>query len=166
MREHVRTYHYLVENYREKGRVRQRTLAYLGKYPSVEEALIGLPKDIESWQKSLPRAYQKRDEAKAAYEKELARFSKPFVFDESMWHRSQHSQERLHWEERQPQGYRWKLLRTANNKYQEWEGHLSWVQKRLTELQARLAKLQALSNPDGSDHRSPSEQTFVGTTAV
>jgi len=36
----TRTYYYVVESYRnEAGKVRQRTLAYLGKYPTVEEAL-------------------------------------------------------------------------------------------------------------------------------
>src|ERR687891_658281 len=44
---HIKTYHYLVESYRENGQVRQRTLAYLGEYSSVEEALAGLPVDIE-----------------------------------------------------------------------------------------------------------------------
>jgi hypothetical protein len=78
-----RTYYYLVESYRENGRVRQRTIAYLGRYSSVEDALTRLPKDIERWKdQDLPWRCQQRDKAKAAYEEELARFSKPFVFNE------------------------------------------------------------------------------------
>jgi len=42
-----RTYYYLVETYREGGRVRQRALAYLGEYPKVEEAVAQLPRRIE-----------------------------------------------------------------------------------------------------------------------
>ena len=39
-------YHYLVTSVREGGKVRQRVLVYLGKYPSVEAALEGIPEDI------------------------------------------------------------------------------------------------------------------------
>jgi hypothetical protein len=68
-----RTYYYLVESYRDNGRVRQKTLAYLGKYPSVEDALALLPQDIERWkEKTLPMVRRWRDEAKAIYEEELA----------------------------------------------------------------------------------------------
>ena len=41
------TYYYLVESYRDGGKMRQRTVAYLDEYPSVHEALAGLPEDIE-----------------------------------------------------------------------------------------------------------------------
>ncbi len=42
-----RTYYQLVENRREDGKVRQKVLAYLGHYTSVEEALGALPVAIE-----------------------------------------------------------------------------------------------------------------------
>jgi hypothetical protein len=41
------TYHYLVKSVREGGKVRQKTLLYLGQYATVETALEELPKDIE-----------------------------------------------------------------------------------------------------------------------
>jgi hypothetical protein len=41
-----RVYHYLVAAERSGGRVRQKTVAYLGDYPSVEAALEGLPAEI------------------------------------------------------------------------------------------------------------------------
>jgi len=42
-----RTYYYLVESYRDGGKVRHRTLAYLMKYATVEQALTELPRRIE-----------------------------------------------------------------------------------------------------------------------
>ncbi len=42
-----RTYYQLVESRREDGKVRQRIIAYLGHYTSVEEALGALPVAIE-----------------------------------------------------------------------------------------------------------------------
>ncbi len=41
-----RVYHYLVTAERCGGRVQQKTVAYLGDYPSVEAALEGLPAEI------------------------------------------------------------------------------------------------------------------------
>ncbi len=41
-----RVYHYLVAAERSGGRVRQKTVAYLGDYPSVEAAHDGLPAEI------------------------------------------------------------------------------------------------------------------------
>jgi hypothetical protein len=37
----ARTYYQLVESYREDGKVRQRMLAHLGHYPSLEAAIEG-----------------------------------------------------------------------------------------------------------------------------
>jgi len=37
-----RTYYYLVESHRDGEKVRQRTLAYLGVYPSLEAAILGI----------------------------------------------------------------------------------------------------------------------------
>jgi hypothetical protein len=44
-----RTYHYLVRNERVDGRVRQRVIAYLGKYPTVELALERLTRDVATF---------------------------------------------------------------------------------------------------------------------
>src|ERR1041384_249019 len=41
-----RAYHYLVTTERKGGRVRQRTVAYLGDYPTVAAALAKLPDEI------------------------------------------------------------------------------------------------------------------------
>jgi hypothetical protein len=41
------TYHYLVRSERVNGKVRQRVIAYLGKYESLEEALTELPIEIK-----------------------------------------------------------------------------------------------------------------------
>ena len=117
-----KAYHYLVENYRENSRVRQRTLAYLGKYPTVEEALAGLPDEIWWWRGVLARVLQVRIAAKSACE------------------------------------------------YEQAERDIVEAKKRIAGLEARLAKLQALSrspeplalsdsrrdsegSPDGSDHK-------------
>ncbi len=43
-----RAYHYLVATERRGGRVRQKTVAYLGDYPSAEAALERLPAEIAS----------------------------------------------------------------------------------------------------------------------
>ena len=40
------TYYYLVSCVREGGKVRQRTLAYLGAYPTVDAALQGIPAEV------------------------------------------------------------------------------------------------------------------------
>ncbi|MHC4403112.1 MAG: hypothetical protein ACYTG0_25910 [Planctomycetota bacterium] len=41
------TYHYLVESVRENGKVKQKTLLYLGDYATIDAALEGLPKDVQ-----------------------------------------------------------------------------------------------------------------------
>lgn len=56
-----RRYH-LVENYREDGKVRQRTIAYLGEYPTIEAAIEGLTQEI---QRRHQRAESSRREADA-----------------------------------------------------------------------------------------------------
>jgi hypothetical protein len=50
-----RRYHQLVEGYREDGKVKQRVLAHLGRYESVEEALKELPRSIALRRRVLPR---------------------------------------------------------------------------------------------------------------
>jgi len=42
-----RVYHYLVTSERIGHRVRQKTVAYLGRYPSLDAALSGLASEIE-----------------------------------------------------------------------------------------------------------------------
>jgi len=60
-----RTYYYLVESYREGEKVHQRTVAYLGKYPTLAEALAGIPADIER-KKNNAAALLQRDETQRA----------------------------------------------------------------------------------------------------
>jgi chromosome segregation ATPase len=114
-----KTYYYLVENYREKGRVRQRTLAYLGKYASVEESLTGLPADIEKHQRFLSRAYQSQQEVMAY----LSRLSR---FEDS--HR--------YWQER---------CQEARETLRQAEQQIDRLRKELVALEGRLVKLQILS---------------------
>jgi hypothetical protein len=42
-----RPYHYLVVSERQGNKVRQRTVGYLGKYPSMEIALVEMPAEIK-----------------------------------------------------------------------------------------------------------------------
>ncbi len=41
-------YYSLVETYRDAGQVRQRRIAYLGRYPTVEAAICGLEAELEA----------------------------------------------------------------------------------------------------------------------
>lgn len=50
-----RTYYYLVESYRRDGKVRQRMLAYLGEYPTVEMAITEYQKKIEYYQREIEK---------------------------------------------------------------------------------------------------------------
>jgi hypothetical protein len=162
-RDPVRTYYYLVESYREAGKVRQRTLAYLGEYPTVEEALTRLPVDIERRKKNLLSWSQPRlEEAKAAYQELIARAEKPLVIKEESrfpwqlqerWHRE--SQERL----------RDKLIPTAEREYLARERSVRFMQEWIGELESRLVKLQSLSTPSSSAHELADAEHFVGTTA-
>jgi hypothetical protein len=81
-RDQVRTYYYLVESYRESGKVHQRTLAYLGEYPTVEEALMKLPVDIDRQKTYVPSICQRRDAALADYQKWVDRVGEPLVIRE------------------------------------------------------------------------------------
>jgi hypothetical protein len=155
----VRTYYYLVESYRESGKVHQRTLAYLGEYPTVEEALARLPQDIERWtEETLPRACRERDEAKAYYDAALGRGPAPeFIVKHSQFSSPSWQQWR---------SYKASLrLPAARENYRQVERHVAWVQKHIAELEARLVKLQALSRPDRSAHELRSGPPFVGTTS-
>lgn len=46
-----RTYYQLVESHRTDGKPRQRVVLHLGRYPTVDEALKGWPKDIKRLRK-------------------------------------------------------------------------------------------------------------------
>jgi len=45
-RQGERVYHYLVASERQGGQVRQKTVAYLGEYPTIQAALEALPNEI------------------------------------------------------------------------------------------------------------------------
>jgi len=62
-----RTYYYLVETWREGGRIRQRSLAYLGKYFSLEDALAGLPDDIGKYRGRVEFWQNAADECEGKY---------------------------------------------------------------------------------------------------
>jgi len=51
-----RRYFYLVESARKGGKVRQKVVAYLGQYSTVEAALAGLPRDVDKWRGWVVRA--------------------------------------------------------------------------------------------------------------
>ena len=134
------TYYYLVESYRENGCVRQRTLAYLGEYPSVEAALAGLPQDIEAEKRNyLNGRRQWHDEAKADYEKALADFSKlSGYYGTFPWYNEA-------WLER----LRRRVLIT-DKRYRRAQHLVKSSETWLARLEARLAKLQDLSRKDCS----------------
>ncbi len=58
------TYHYLVTSERRGGCVRQKTLAYLGQYASLSNALEGLPLEIAMFNKWSAEWAKKADEAR------------------------------------------------------------------------------------------------------
>jgi hypothetical protein len=53
-------YYQLVESYLVDGKPRQRVLLHLGRYPTVEAALEGWPKEVEGLRRY---AHQRRDKA-------------------------------------------------------------------------------------------------------
>ena len=59
-----RAYHYLVTAERQGGRVRQKTVAYLGEYPNIATALAGLSAQIEMLNRNALRFSQKADHVK------------------------------------------------------------------------------------------------------
>ena len=136
----VRTYYYLVESYRDAGKVRQRTLAYLGRYPTVKEALTGLPAEIECWKNDLLYRHRQLEEAKADYDAALG-VESSFSHADSGRYTQRLYRARL------------KLCKATKN-YRRAEPRVAWVQQQVTALEARLAKLQALSRPDCSAHES------------
>jgi hypothetical protein len=160
-RDPVRTYYYLVESYRESGKVRQRTLAYLGGYPSVEDALARLPQDIERCQESLPRAHRDQGRAAVAYQNLVDRAGEPLVYNERIF-RSREFQERWH-REFQAELIN-KHIPRAERKYLAAEREVRVTQEHIAELEARLVKLQSLSIPSCSAQEIPGAGTVVGTT--
>jgi hypothetical protein len=50
-----REYYQVVEGHREDGKVKQRVLAHLGRYPTVREALEHLPESIARRRRTLSR---------------------------------------------------------------------------------------------------------------
>jgi hypothetical protein len=60
-----RKYFYLVECRREGGKVRQRTLAYLGPVGSLEDAIAYWQAEAERLQRMAEKAQRQRDEARA-----------------------------------------------------------------------------------------------------
>ena len=51
-------YFYLVENYRDKDKVRQRELAYLGKMPDIKSAIDELQAAVAGWENSRIQALE------------------------------------------------------------------------------------------------------------
>lgn len=54
--------HHLVENYRKDGKVRQRTIAYLGEYPTVEVAIEQLVPEIQRRRQRAESSRRKAEE--------------------------------------------------------------------------------------------------------
>jgi hypothetical protein len=65
-RKRVNSYEYyqLVESRLEDGKPRQRVLLHLGRYPSVEAALEGWPKEIEGLRRFASQQWYKADRLK------------------------------------------------------------------------------------------------------
>ncbi len=68
-----RTYYQFVESYRDNGRVRQRVIAHLGPWPSVEEAIDGWSTRAELWSR---RARQLRESIGATEEQRQAYYER------------------------------------------------------------------------------------------
>lgn len=59
-----RAFHYLVKSERHEGRVRQKTLVYLGEFSTIEAALEGLPALVAKWTKVATACAAKADAAR------------------------------------------------------------------------------------------------------
>jgi hypothetical protein len=57
-------YHQLVENRWIEGKPRQRVLLHLGRYPSVETALEGWPKEVQGLRRFASQQWDKADRLK------------------------------------------------------------------------------------------------------
>ena len=57
-------YHQLVENRWIEGKPRQRVLLHLGRYPSVETALEGWPKEVQGLRRFARQQWDKADRLK------------------------------------------------------------------------------------------------------
>lgn len=64
-------YHYLVENRREGGRVRQSVLAYLGPYSTAESALDGLKEQLRRLIRELNVREKRIEECEPKFEQYL-----------------------------------------------------------------------------------------------
>ncbi len=113
-----RSYYYLVTNARQGRKVHQRTLAYLGEYPSVEAALTGLSAHITRHQHEALKYYA----GAAAAKRQLP----PNFIEENHWC-SRNS----------PASYHAK-------RYQKSREAAEFHQRRSHELHERLSKLKAL----------------------
>lgn len=149
-REPTRTYYYLVESYREGGKVRQRMLAYLGRYPTPEDALARIQGDLErderwltSARESLAKAIEERDKAQA-------RLGCTFQVDES-------SRSHWTWQERwfreDQRKIAEKTLPRALRKVQEQEAHVRFCERGIAQLQALSEQLQALGYQCSAEKR-------------
>ena len=66
-------YHQLVENRWIEGKPRQRVLLHLGRYPSVETALEGWPKEVQGLRRFASQQWDKADRLKKEEERSFER---------------------------------------------------------------------------------------------
>jgi hypothetical protein len=69
--------HYLVRSYREGGKVRQKVLAYLGEFPTLEAALAGLAAAVDLEREEARRQRWRADHPKDHWQRRTcARYAK------------------------------------------------------------------------------------------
>jgi hypothetical protein len=136
-------YFQLVENYREGGKVRQRVLAHLGRYPTVEAAIEESERGLE-WQRS--RA--ERDRARAQSELDYwrswrgaeAEIPRPVPGERVLWWRSQ----RQYWD--------------ALDRADKGERRAAALEEKLTTLRALMASGKARPDPPEEKARRARER--------
>ena len=124
MNKRGQAYYYLVSCVREGGKVRQRTLAYLGAYPTVDAALQGIPDEVARLQGQAAK-FARGAEAKKAQ-------CIPAWLD------------RFGGEVPRPGTHGSACFRRICSKYWLWMGRAAWYEGRARELSERLVKLQEL----------------------
>ncbi len=135
-RQGERTYYYIVRSERVGGRVRQKTIAYLGEYPTIEAALESLPLEIAKVKEEARRCSVKADEIRN-------RMNPAWI-------------ERNNGEVPRPAFRR----RCSFRNYWRYHKRVEVCEQRASEMSARLAKLRAAC----SDHNPQYAQSFLGTT--
>jgi hypothetical protein len=135
-----RTYHYLVASERAGGRVRQKTIVYLGEYQTLDAALESLPVEIAKVKEEARRCSVKADETRN-------RMHPAWI-------------ERNNAEVPRPRREGCQMANKLFGRYWFYSERAVTCEQRAREMSARLAKLRAAC----SDHNPHVDMSFLGTT--